>query len=163
MADPLSIATSIVGVIQESVKVGKQLYDLVGRYKRSNLTLLCLCTEVFIIEKALVKLQTYGLENPRAFGFKDKDASNDIDGALFATSITLSELSRHLEKLGGRIEAESRPRATTLEKLKLLWKEEDMRHILDHLRGQHSALQFLLTTITMSVTFYCQLAGSDRL
>ncbi|CCA68027.1 hypothetical protein PIIN_01894 [Serendipita indica DSM 11827] len=163
MADPLSIATTIAGIIRESIKVGKQLYDLLGRYKRSNLTLLCLCTEVFIIEKALVKLQAYGTENPRAFGFNDKDASKDIDCALFATSITLSELSRQLEKLGGRIEAESRPRATTLEKLKLLWREEDMKQILDHLRGQHSALQFLLTAITMeSIDEIKQMLANNR-
>lgn len=148
MADPLSIIGSIVGMTAACVQSAKALHKLRGAYVDADLTIAAICCECTIMSASLSQIQAKLLR--RCSDDNDADAGgmavrSTLETALTGCLVIVSVLEREIQLLCpaglGRLDWVAR--------VKMMWKEDVMKELLGHLRGQQTGLALLLQLLDM--------------
>ncbi|KAK3376969.1 hypothetical protein B0T24DRAFT_592598 [Lasiosphaeria ovina] len=143
--DPVTIATTILQIAAKCVSVTKQLSDLRRKFTHSTLTITAICTESSVINASLSRLQDLFLtRQDEVFGrFQGRpELASACDTSLTGCMLLYSCLHEEVETLHRAIT--DRGDLSTTQKILALWKESEMKELLVQIRGQATALSFLL-------------------
>ncbi|KAG8844095.1 hypothetical protein FRC20_003626 [Serendipita sp. 405] len=140
MADPFTIATTVPTLVLQVGKAVKQLTDLVERYSRASTTLISLWTECNVVRSALGNLERILSKEENSMRL-DPVMVDDIDRAILSCAVSISELVKEIDSIGVQLtDTHGETKLKALTKWKILWKEDDMRRLLDRLRGHSTSL-----------------------
>jgi len=154
MADPLSIIGSIVGMTAACVQSAKALHKLRGAYLDADLTVSAICCECTIMSASLSKIQakllTRSITDDGDEGNGGMAVRSTLETALTGCLVIVSVLEREIGLLcppglsgtGG---------LDWVARVKMMWKEDVMKELLGHLRGQQTGLALLLQLLDMWV------------
>jgi hypothetical protein len=160
MADPISMAASIAPIIVTCYRAAKGLHNLQQRYQNASLTIKSMRSESVTIGAALGQLESYLQEN--ASPLKTRLHTEPQLMEQFNTSLTgcedlFSRIDRDIGKVLGKTTLEANAQSLGWRaKAKLFWKEDDLKNLLQAIRGQQMALLFLLFVIRMLETIRLQ-------
>jgi len=150
MSDPLSIAASIIAVIQITDQVLTSCYTYVGRVKTAAADIERAVQETSLLKGLLLNLRQLAEDEP----------NNPRLGCLIAPSGALSICTDALEEIRAKLE----PRSTALTaRQRLLWPFESKRleQILERIQKQKPTLLLALMTNDVDVTRKIQAGVKD--
>jgi hypothetical protein len=153
MADPISMAASIAPVIVTCYRAAKGLHSLQQRYQNASITIMSMRSESVTIGAALGQLELYLQQN--ASPLKTRLQAQPQLMEQFNTSLTgcqdlFSRIDQDIGKVLGKPSLEvTAQNPGWRAKAKLFWKEDDLKKLLEAIRGQQVALLFLLFVIRM--------------
>jgi len=125
-------------------KVVKTLYDVRKRYKAAPAMLTTIATECSTFRLALSRLQTLSKGEER------EDVLDSIGIAVLTCEMTLSALEEHALELSESVDsldAENLDRLGAVDRVKIVWKESEMKDLLQQLQRHQSNLAFLLNVL----------------
>lgn len=143
MADPLSVAASVTGLIAAAAKISNVLYTVVNKARNAPDDCRKIKNELDDIRNVLAQLQVFimGAKRPSA----SRAALIMVDQVvvtLAACVTTFSELDAFAEGL--RNDAEMR----ILDRLRWSTKESDIRLILSRLEAHKASVTLMLSILT---------------
>ncbi|KAF5695588.1 GTPase-activating of the rho rac family (LRG1) [Fusarium denticulatum] len=105
--DPLSIATSVVGLTATCLSTCKKLHDLAGEYEDVPTTIAMICSESTVISMGLSELQSKILrrDDPAQAWASRTDILNVFEVALTAFRDTLSNIQKDIREHTRQIKA----------------------------------------------------------
>lgn len=148
--DPVSITGAVLSVTATALKCSKVLDSFRQQYNIASVTISAICSETTIVSASLSQLQVILLQGSGAI---KPELIPVLDTAITGCNVTFSCLEREV----GKITAACPPGSSATMvaepsmkmKLKLLFNEDTMKELLQHIRGQQSALTFLLQLLQM--------------
>ncbi|KAF5563847.1 GTPase-activating of the rho rac family (LRG1) [Fusarium napiforme] len=142
--DPLSIATSVVGLTATCLSTCKKLHDLAGEYQDVPAVIAMICSESTIISIGLSELQMKIL---RRDDLAQAWASKTEIWTAFETALTGCMV------LLSCLETESRSLRSQnpgiWSKIKFIWNQDRLKELLGALRGQQSSITLLLNLLEL--------------
>ncbi|KAF5598141.1 GTPase-activating of the rho rac family (LRG1) [Fusarium pseudoanthophilum] len=142
--DPLSIASSVVGLTATCLSTCKKLHDLAGEYQDVPAVIAMICSESTIISIGLSELQMKIL---RRDDLAQAWASNTEIWTAFETALTGCMV------VFSCLEAETRGLRSknpgVWAKIKFIWNQDRLKELLGALRGQQSSITFLLNLLEL--------------
>ncbi|KAI3325590.1 Rho GTPase activation protein [Xylariaceae sp. AK1471] len=143
MADPLSVAASIVGLIATGAKISQVLASIVSRARHASRDCQNLQFEVESIQAILSQLQLFLLGTRRAPRSRTSlILVNQVITTLATCVTTFSELDTFTEAL------KSESDLNILDRLRWVAKESEIKGILARLESHKSSLNLMLTILT---------------
>ncbi|GKU14615.1 unnamed protein product [Fusarium langsethiae] len=142
--DPLSIATSVVGLTATCLSTCKKLHDLAGEYEDVPTILAMICSESTVISMGLSELQSKILRRDdlaQAWASRT-DILNVFEVALTGCMTVFSCLEAEIRNLKLKD-------LGVLAKLKFMWNQDRLKELLEALRGQQTSITFLLNILEM--------------
>ncbi|KAF5714593.1 GTPase-activating of the rho rac family (LRG1) [Fusarium mundagurra] len=137
--DPLSIASSVVGLTATCLSTCKKLHDLAGEYQDVPAVIAMICSESTIISIGLSELQMKIL---RRDDLAQAWASKTEIWTAFETALTGCMV------VFSCLEAETRSLRSknpgVWAKIKFIWNQDRLKELLGALRAQQSSITFLL-------------------
>ncbi|KAF4469676.1 GTPase-activating of the rho rac family (LRG1) [Fusarium albosuccineum] len=140
--EPLSIATAVVGLTATCLTTCKKLSDLAGSYGDVPVMIAMICSESTVISIALSELQMKILRREdlsQAWASKNEILvvfETVLTGCMTVFSCLEAETRRlHLQNPG------------VWAKLKFMWSQDRLNDLLNALRGQQTAIVFLLKVL----------------
>jgi hypothetical protein len=149
MADPLSVAASIVGLLTAAAQISQTLYTVTKRVKKAPKEVKEARTEVDNIRNILEQLQLFVLGASKAS--KSRTALILVDqvvATLAATVTTFSELDVFVETL------DSDEKMGLMDRVRWLTKERDLKQLIQKLELHKNSMGLMLTILTWWVA-YC--------
>lgn len=124
-------------------------------YINAPTTLHSTLTECHLMHTALSKIQGLVFRNETALAERlqgQKSLNDAFDKALTGCRITLTALNLEVGKLVEPKQQQGKMKEGPMEmkfsaKVKLIWKEDVMRHLLEHTRGLMVSLHFIITIL----------------
>ncbi|KAJ4111659.1 hypothetical protein NW760_006654 [Fusarium oxysporum] len=142
--DPLSIASSVVGLTATCLSTCKKLHDLAGEYQDVPAVIAMICSESTIISIGLSELQMKIL---RRDDLAQAWASKTEIWTAFETALTGCMV------VFSCLEAETRSLRSknpgVWAKIKFIWNQDRLKELLGALRGQQSSITFLLNLLEL--------------
>ncbi|KAF5541086.1 GTPase-activating of the rho rac family (LRG1) [Fusarium mexicanum] len=142
--DPLSIASSVVGLTATCLSTCKKLHDLAGEYQDVPAVIAMICSESTIISIGLSELQMKIL---RRDDLAQAWASKTEIWTAFETALTGCMV------VFSCLEAETRSLRSknpgVWAKIKFIWNQDRLKELLGALRAQQSAITFLLSLLEL--------------
>ena len=155
MMEVTGVAMAVPPLLAGCTKIIKFLHGVRNQYKNTPLTMASIATECFAIHESLAQLPYLDLSNLDSLGVpRSQQIMGSIEAFLLGCNMTLSvidEYTMELEEQLGAPLAESSRDMGTLSRLRLVWKENEMKELLQQLRGYQTGLTNILTTVQMSV------------
>lgn len=153
--DPLSLSMAIAPLILTSARLAVLIAVVRDSYTNAPTTLLSTLTECHLMHTALSKIQGLVFRNETELAARlqvQKSLHDAFDKALTGCRITLTALHLEVGKLVDPKEQQGKMKEGLMEmkfcaKVKLIWKENVMRHLLEHTRGLMVSLQFIITLL----------------
>ncbi|EXL55717.1 hypothetical protein FOCG_06267 [Fusarium oxysporum f. sp. radicis-lycopersici 26381] len=142
--DPLSIATSVVGLTATCLSTCKKLHDLAGEYEDVPTIIAMICSESTVISMGLSELQSKILHRDdlaQAWASRT-DILNVFETALTGCMTVFSCLEAETRNLKLK-------NPGVLAKLKFIWNQDRLKELLEALRGQQTSITFLLNILEM--------------
>lgn len=149
--DPLSIAASVGGLTCACLTIAKKLCDITGKYKGVSRLVNSIHSEAKIIGFSLSQLQGLLLDNSDEAILKT-EVREELDIVLTGCAVVFSCLKDEITALVERMESET-GQLNVGDKVSVVWKEDNLKELLDRLRGQHTALGVLLQCLQTYVHF----------
>jgi len=145
--DPLSITAACSSLAFALVRNGRALTTVFEKYQNAQHSIFMIQTECTVLAAALSQLESTITGNKGARLSKyPSSVVEAIDLSLTGCSLTLSVLEKEVTKLiENAVEVASRMGKS--DRAKYVWKEGSMNELLQQLRGQSSALTFLLKAL----------------
>jgi hypothetical protein len=142
MADPLSIATGVVGLIQASYALTKLLTDFIGSVKDAPAKAAIAVSEISETRAILEQLQNFVLrfetaDNSRTALIQVDRLVDVISGCV----ATFSDFEAALDKV-------TRSNMTLLDRAKWVWDEEEIDNLVARLQRHKLSLSLLVTILT---------------
>ena len=148
------VAMAVPPLLAGCTKIIKFLHG-VNQYKNTPLTMASIATERFAIHESLAQLQYLDLSNLDSLGApRSQQIMGSIEAFLLGCNMTLSvtdEYTMELQKQLGASLTESSRDMGALSRSRLVWKENEMKELLQQLRGYQTGLTNILTTVQMLV------------
>ncbi|KAF5595990.1 GTPase-activating of the rho rac family (LRG1) [Fusarium pseudocircinatum] len=142
--DPLSIASSVVGLTATCLSTCKKLHDLAGEYQDVPAVIAMICSESSIISIGLSELQMKIL---RRDDLAQAWASKTEIWTAFETALTGCMV------VFSCLEAETRSLRSknpgVWAKIKFIWNQDRLKELLGALRAQQSSITFLLNLLEL--------------
>ncbi|KAG4293689.1 hypothetical protein FPRO06_00274 [Fusarium proliferatum] len=142
--DPLSIASSVVGLTATCLSTCKKLHDLAGEYQDVPAVIAMICSESTIISIGLSELQMKIL---RRDDLAQAWASKTEIWTAFETALTGCMV------VFSCLEAETRSLRSknpgVWAKIKFIWNQDRLKELLGALRAQQSSITFLLNLLEL--------------
>lgn len=142
--DPLSIASSVVGLTAICLSTCKKLHDLAGEYQDVPAVIAMICSESTIISIGLSELQMKIL---RRDDLAQAWASKTEIWTAFETALTGCMV------VFSCLEAETRSLRSknpgVWAKIKFIWNQDRLKELLGALRAQQSSITFLLNLLEL--------------
>ncbi|CVK84846.1 related to GTPase-activating protein of the rho/rac family (LRG1 protein) [Fusarium mangiferae] len=142
--DPLSIASSVVGLTATCLATCKKLHDLAGEFQDVPAIIAMICSESTIISIGLSELQTKILQRDdlaQAWASKT-EIWMVFEAALTGCMIVFSCLEAETRSLRSE-------NPGLWAKIKFIWNQDRLRELLGALRGQQSSINFLLNLLEL--------------
>jgi hypothetical protein len=143
--DPIAIISAASSLVISLAKASKSLSDIRKGFLEAPMILASMITECKTISAALTHLQNLTLENPVALSPSSmslETIKEGFDNALTGCMLILSALEAQLERL---FEGQKPEDIGFIKKVQLLWNEDTMSQLLVNLRGQHAAINTLVS------------------
>ncbi|KKO99695.1 hypothetical protein THAR02_08203 [Trichoderma harzianum] len=154
LMDPIAILGAASSLVVSLARASKSLSDIQKGLKQADVIIASMIAECNTISAALTRLQRLALRNPIVLSpnsMPPEDVRESFDSALTGCMLVLSSLETQLKRITENGEPET---MRFTQKLEMLWREEDMNRLLEHLRGQHSAINTLVSLLqTVSETW----------
>lgn len=146
--DIVSVTAAAASLALNFAKACKSLVEIKESYDQAPMTVTSMATECKTITAALTHLQGLTLEKSAALSpgpTLSDNLATGFDEALTGCMLILSVLEAELRKIieGG----EEFGNMTFRKRVKHLWNEETMCQLLQHLRGQHTAVSTLISIL----------------
>ncbi|KAF5571510.1 GTPase-activating of the rho rac family (LRG1) [Fusarium phyllophilum] len=142
--DPLSIASSVVGLTATCLATCKKLHDLAGEFQDVPAVIAMICSESTIIGIGLSQLQMKILQRD---DLAQAWASKTEIWTVFETALTGCMI------VFSCLEAETRSLRSEnpglWAKIKFIWNQDRLKELLVGLRGQQSSITFLLNLLEL--------------
>ncbi|OCK96082.1 uncharacterized protein K441DRAFT_657350 [Cenococcum geophilum 1.58] len=134
-------------------KIIKFLHGVRNQCKNTPLTMASIATECFAIHESLAQLQYLDLSNLDSLGApRSQQIMGSIEAFLLGCNMTLSVVDEYTmelqEQLGAPLTELSRDMGSP-SRLHLFWKENEMKELLQQLRGYQTGLTNILTIVQM--------------
>jgi hypothetical protein len=147
MVDPISITTAVLAISARCLTTAKAVYTLRDKFKGAQITISAIHSESAVISASLGHIQTLILKDPDTLS-SNFTSRPELEGA-FDTSLTgcaliFSILDDEVQKLQG-----SGGEMGPAKRMKIMWKEELMKELLQQIRGQQTALSLLIQALQM--------------
>jgi hypothetical protein len=146
--DPFSTLCTVTSLVATCAKVGKSLNDVQAKYNRAGLTISAIVSECSVIAAALSEVGQIAKNDPDGLSFRlnasNGQLSSSLELSLSSCSLTMAVLEDEIKKL---TTTENLRFLSWKTKVKYVWNEEDMKDLLQSIRGQQSALHLLLTAL----------------
>jgi hypothetical protein len=145
--DPISITTAVLAISARCLTTAKAVSTLRDKFKGAQITISAIHSESTVISASLGHIQSLILKDPETLSsiFTSRPGlEGAFDTALTGCALVFSILDDEVQKLqgdGGEIGA--------AEKMKIVWKEETMKELLQQIRGQQTALSLLIQALQM--------------
>ncbi len=143
--DPLSVTVATASLTISVAKISQFLAKVKGSYDQAPMTVAAMMAECKTISTALTHLQTLTLEKPVALSSNLASPGTlmtSFDNALIGCMEVLSVIECELNKL-----VEDSGTMGFGARVRVLWNEETMSRLLQHLRGQHTAIGTLVSLL----------------
>ncbi len=152
--DPFTISMAVAPMLVSSAKLAIIVNSVKDSYKNAPATLTSTITECKLMHVALCKIQGLVYRNETELHWQLKSQKNlqeAFDSALTGCRLTLAALTLEVSKLVEPKRQEN-PGGENIDmdfqtKVQLVWKEDVMKNLLDHTRGQMTSLHFLITIL----------------
>lgn len=153
--DPLTLSMAIAPLILTSARLAILVAVVRDSYTNAPTTLLSTLTECHLMHTALSKIQGLVFRNETELAARlqeQKSLHDAFDKALTGCRITLTALNLEVKKLIEPKQQEGKMKEGPIEmrfraKVKLIWKEDVMRHLLEHTRGLMVSLHFIIALL----------------
>jgi hypothetical protein len=143
MADPLSVAASVVGLLTAAAQISRTLYDITKRAKKAPKECKDARMEVDDIRNILSQLQLFVLGAAKASRSRSSlILVEQVVTTLAATVTTFSELDVFVETL------ESDERMGLMDRLRWVSKEKALNELIQKLQLHKSSMGLMLTILT---------------
>ncbi|KAF5251262.1 hypothetical protein FANTH_3697 [Fusarium anthophilum] len=142
--DPLSIASSVVGLTATCLSTCKKLHDLAGEYQDVPAVIAMICSESTIISIGLSELQMKILRRDdlvQAWASKT-EIWTAFETALTGCMVVFSCLEAETRSLRSK-------NPGVWAKIKFIWNQERLKELLGALRAQQSSITFLLNLLEL--------------
>ncbi|KAF4628319.1 hypothetical protein G7Y89_g9827 [Cudoniella acicularis] len=143
--DPISIASTVLGITSQCLKCAKILNNLRQTYSNAAITISALGSETAIVSASLSQMQMMLLQNPETF---KTELLPVFDTAITGCSVTFSCLYSEVVKLAAGDSSPGQEPGFKA-KVRVVWNNELMNELLLHIRGQQTALTLLLQLLHM--------------
>ncbi len=146
--DPITIATTVGGLIGTCVKVTKYASSLLSSYKDAPLAISTIASETYVLSAALSQVENVAIHSPASLESRLKGQKNfttAFDMALSGCSLVLSVLEKDLLALTGGKEPGSV--VGKLERVRVMWNQERLKELLGQVRGQQIGLNLLISAL----------------
>ncbi|KAJ9642073.1 hypothetical protein H2199_005288 [Coniosporium tulheliwenetii] len=150
MSDPPSVTAGVVGITAICLKTAKALRNLTSKYEDAAITIAAIISESTIISASLSKIQSLLLDTSDAFtgGLNARSELHaTFDTALIGCIVVFSCLENEVKQLS--LHAEHAHSVDWKSKAKAVWKDDQMKELLESLRGQQNALTLLMQGLQM--------------
>ncbi|KAJ4178871.1 hypothetical protein NW755_012893 [Fusarium falciforme] len=140
--DPLSIATSVVGLTATCLTTCKKLSDLAGNYEDVPVVIAMICSESTLISIALSELQMKILRRDdlsQAWASRT-DVLMAFETALTGCMVVFSCLEAETRQL----QSQNSSSMGVWAKIRFMWNQDRLKELLNALRGQQTSIGFLL-------------------
>lgn len=131
-------------MIAACLHTAKDLYELRSRYSDASITITAIYSESIIISASLSRVQDLLLRDALQ---GRPDLRSAFDTALTGCMVVFSCLDDEVRGLVGK--AASGSDLDWTDKVKIVWKEDTMKELLQQLRGQQTALLLLIQGLQM--------------
>lgn len=153
--DPLTLSMAIAPLILTSARLAILVAVVRDSYRKAPTTLLSTLTECHLMHTALSRIHGLVFRNETELAARlqgQKCLHEAFDKALTGCRITLTALNLEVEKLVEPKQQQGKMKEGPMEikicaKVKLIWKEDAMRHLLEHTRGLTVSLHFIITIL----------------
>ncbi|KAF5646573.1 GTPase-activating protein [Fusarium sp. NRRL 25303] len=142
--DPLSIASSLVGLTATCLSTCKKLHDLAGEYQDVPVVIAMICSESTIISIGLSELQMKILQRDdlaQAWASKT-EIWTAFETALTGCMVVFSCLEAETRSLRSK-------NPGVWAKIKFIWNQDRLKELLGALRAQQSSITFLLSLLEL--------------
>ena len=158
------LALAITPLLAGCDKVIKTLYDVRKRYKAAPAMLTTIATECSTFRLTLSRLQSLSRGEER------DELLDSIGVIILACEMTLSTLEENAMELSESVHSsgiDTSSQLSTIATAKIVWREDEMKDLLQQLHHHQSNLGFLLTIVqrsayTSSTELIPQMLGSNR-
>ena len=151
--EPLTIATTVVGITIACLKVTKILNGLRPKYIDASATIASICSESTLVSASLSQIQTLLLQKSKEMATQLQtrpEIAATIDTTLTGCAIVFACLEEEVTRL--ELEAwRGEDQQGWLERARLAWKADGMKELLQSIRGQQGAITLLAQMIQMFV------------
>lgn len=146
---------AIAPLILTSARLAILVTVVRNSYANAPTTLLSTLTECHLIHTALSRIQGLVFRNETELAARlqeQKSLNEAFDKALTGCRITLTALNLEVGKLVESKQQQGKMKEGPMEmkfcaKVRLVWKEDVMRHLLEHTRGLMVSLHFIITIL----------------
>jgi hypothetical protein len=146
MADPLSVAASVVGLLTAGAQITKVLTQVINKARDAPDNCRKMRDQVEDIRSVLNQLQMFVIGTSRASRSRTSLILVDqVIVTLAACVTTFSELDSFAQSL------QSESEMGVLDRLRWLSKEKDMKDVLQRLESHKSSLSLMMTILTWCV------------
>ena len=165
MLDPLSITSATASLVFTIVKAGNDLATVLGEYQNAPRHVLLMSTECTVLAAGLSQVQMLFSSGKITSHARDLPSSllETLNLSLVGCTLVLSVLTKEIDNLTAGNASDD----TTIKKskrIRYLWNEGTMKDLLDQLRGQSAALEFLLKALdSSSIDMILSILESGRL
>jgi len=135
-----------MSVIAACLHAAKDLYELRSRYSDASITITAIYSESMIISASLSQVQGLLLRDALQ---RKPDLRSAFDTALTGCMVVFSCLDDEVRGLIGK--AASGSDLDRMDRVRIVWKEDRMKELLQQLRGQQTALLLLIQGLQMYV------------
>ena len=137
-------------VTSKCLTTARALYSLQDKYKSAPVTVVSICAESNVVATSLAKIQQTLLQRRDAESLlrAHHDVSSALDIALTGCSVIYSCLDTEIGKIATTLGGVTQNPSAT-QKIALLWREEQLKELLDALRGQQIAITMLMQLFQM--------------
>ena len=143
MADPLSVAASVVGLLTAAAQISQTLYNVTKRMKRAPKEIKDARTEVDDIRNVLSQLQLFVMGAAKASSSRTSlILVEQVVATLAATVTTFSALDVFVETL------DSDENLGLMDRVRWLMKEKDLKELISKLQLHKSSMSLMLTILT---------------
>lgn len=153
--DPLTLSMAITPLILTSARLAILVTVVRDSYTDAPTTLLSILAECHLMHTALSKIQGLVFRNETELAARlqgQKSLHDAFDKALTGCRITLTALNLEVGKLVEPKPQQGKIKEGPMEmkfcaKVKVIWKEDVMKHLLEHTRGLMVSLHFIITLL----------------
>ncbi|MCJ1353489.1 MAG: hypothetical protein MMC33_003475 [Icmadophila ericetorum] len=146
--DPLSISTGVASLVGCCAGILKSCTDIVARYQDSPRILSSIQTECSTTREALSLVFVLVNKNDPSVASHletSEPLTQKFDIALTGCTFTLTRLDNELQDILQKKEADDR--LPFRQRAKFLWSEDTLKEVMEELRGQREALNFLVNIV----------------
>lgn len=133
MADPVSVASGVAGLVTLAIQVSGTVYQYASRVKDKSKNVHELRDELLLLGEVLSKL--------RDFLSSDEAKSNDFDGDNVLQR-AVSACKDRIERIGDKLKSSDGRLGRVVDRLVWPFKEEEVRNLMDSLRRYRNTFAF---------------------